>query len=364
MNWQQQQQQQQGVWGGFYYQPMMPVVESKPVVKVPMNVFVGKLPLEVADSFVEKLLNECGRVLKWKRTMDSETNKPKGFGFCTFESAQGATSAVRLLNDFPILNSRILVKVGKKEQAIVDAISPEGPLSPDEQKAMERIQAVVRSTDPQAKADPIQKDIEDFRSKQAQRDKALEDERRRKLQAKIETMKPPAAKKAKVEIEEAPEPTPLAAGAKLGFGLKGPSKKKIPASSSPIFAVEEDAKPRQLQTLEYDDEEDAEEDRAIAEQIPTESEALFALPVDWGEVETATIVRTKLRPLIAKKIGEYLGQEEATLIDFVATQLENRATPSAIADELALVLEDDAYEKRQQQEEEGEEGEQQQQQEG
>ena len=60
------------------------------------------------------------------------------------------------------------------------------------------------------------------------------------------------------------------------------------------------------------------------------------------QVERHAIVRSKLRPWVAKKIAEYLGEEEPTLIDFVLSCLDRRARPEEILDELALVLEEDA----------------------
>lgn len=53
-------------------------------------------------------------------------------------------------------------------------------------------------------------------------------------------------------------------------------------------------------------------------------------------------MRAKLRPWVAKKIAEYLGEEEPTLIDFVCSCLDRRADPREILGELALVLDDDA----------------------
>ena len=53
-------------------------------------------------------------------------------------------------------------------------------------------------------------------------------------------------------------------------------------------------------------------------------------------------MRQKLQPWVAQKMTEYLGEEEPTIIDFVATQLEARVAPTKIEEDLALVLEDDA----------------------
>jgi len=85
-----------------------------------------------------------------------------------------------------------------------------------------------------------------------------------------------------------------------------------------------------------------EEAKQIVSMIPTSKEDLFGYNIDWDIVEEAEIVSKKMKPWVTKKIIEYLGEEEATLIDFVVTKMANRMPPKEILDQLAFVLEDEA----------------------
>lgn len=49
-----------------------------------------------------------------------------------------------------------------------------------------------------------------------------------------------------------------------------------------------------------------------------------------------------MKPWVTKKIVEYLGEEEATLIEFVLAKMSNHMAPQEILDQLAFVLEDEA----------------------
>lgn len=369
--------------------PVMQAVQAPPTTvdlpegaKAPMNVFVGKLPLDVHDSCVEALLKQCGAVLKWKRTVDGETNKAKAFGFCTFGDAQGALSAVELLNDFDLKGQKILVKVGKKEQAVIDdlvtkrraltssttqtyAAAPSGSIqrTPKDEEKLLRLRTFITTVDttqpisatalatlggtdaplPGSKEQMIAEEMAKFRSKQAQRGKELEDERRQKLQDKVKeaqllektigasldsakkrvfSQREGAAKRPKVEA--APAATALDATApKLGFSFGGavaqPKGFRPGLASSSAFGAEEKVAPRELKTLDDDeastpafippppvdssaraatDEDAKKRDRAIAEAIPTDADKLFAANVDWAAVR-------ERRPRLAATLVTY-----------------------------------------------------------
>ncbi|KAJ3197060.1 hypothetical protein HK101_006244 [Irineochytrium annulatum] len=60
------------------------------------TVFVGSITDGVADSWMERILRTCGLVRNWKRVTDSN-GRPKGFGFCIYDSAESVLRALRVL---------------------------------------------------------------------------------------------------------------------------------------------------------------------------------------------------------------------------------------------------------------------------
>lgn len=106
--------------------------------------------------------------------------------------------------------------------------------------------------------------------------------------------------------------------------------------------------------------------KTLVDQIPTDKDALFAFPINWTAVEKVcpylseisvhlrshsrvalnaeqfNIVTDKMHSWVTKKIHEYLGEEEPTMIEFIIKKLRQRAAPQSILDELKLVLDDEA----------------------
>jgi RNA recognition motif-containing protein len=174
--------------------------------------------------------------------------------------------------------------------------------------------------------------------------------------------------------EKAPAP-PVAASApvKLGFGLATKKKETKPATKPKmnIFqsAEEEGSKKtmKELVPLDYTEDEmlavkpmadrvaavaarinaqhqpkPTTDVKSLIEQIPKGKAELFAYPINWSIVDTRGLIESKMKQWVVKKIVEYLGEEEETLIDFVISKLKEHSQPDAILEELALVLEEDA----------------------
>ncbi|KAG5187101.1 hypothetical protein JKP88DRAFT_353792 [Tribonema minus] len=162
------------------------------------------------------------------------------------------------------------------------------------------------------------------------------------------------AAEAAVRVEESRK-RPAGAGSGLGFSLAAKAAKRGSGSSvAGMFGLEgeeERAPSRPVVPIDYDDGGAAaaapgggrkDRDKVLVDMIPKDKDALFAYPLDWGVVTSHGIVANKMRPWVVRKIREYLGEEEPTLIDFVCAKLEARAPPQAVLDELRLVLEEDA----------------------
>uniref|UniRef100_A0A3Q2QCF8 RNA binding motif protein 25 n=1 Tax=Fundulus heteroclitus TaxID=8078 RepID=A0A3Q2QCF8_FUNHE len=60
--------------------------------------------------------------------------------------------------------------------------------------------------------------------------------------------------------------------------------------------------------------------KSLIEKIPTSRPELFSYPLDWAMVDS-TLMDRRIRPWINKKIIEYIGEEEPTLVDFVCSKV-------------------------------------------
>lgn len=78
--------------------------------------------------------------------------------------------------------------------------------------------------------------------------------------------------------------------------------------------------------------------KSLIEKIPTEKNALFAYQLDWSAIDN-NLMEKKIRPWINKKIIEYIGEPEPTLVDFICSKVMAGSQPQVILEDVQMVFE-------------------------
>ncbi|WFD42465.1 hypothetical protein MPSI1_001110 [Malassezia psittaci] len=66
------------------------------------NRTVGNIPYDISEEQLVNVFSEVGRVVAFRLVSDKEQGKFKGYGFCEYEDAETAASAVRNLNEVEV----------------------------------------------------------------------------------------------------------------------------------------------------------------------------------------------------------------------------------------------------------------------
>jgi len=115
-------------------------------------------------------------------------------------------------------------------------------------------------------------------------------------------------------------------------------------------ASEDMKKKRPLVPLDYEEKKkpsklSVEDKRAaikqLIDQIPTEKSELFAWKMDWDQVDQS-LLDSRVKPWVNKKISEYIGEEEPTLTDFICQKVMTKSSAQSILTDVAMVLDDEA----------------------
>ncbi|KAL3083102.1 hypothetical protein niasHS_010904 [Heterodera schachtii] len=76
-------------------------------------------------------------------------------------------------------------------------------------------------------------------------------------------------------------------------------------------------------------------------RIPTDKAKLFSFEVCWEFVDE-NLMEQRVRPWVNKKICEYIGEEEQSLVAFICEKIANKSTADEILQDLSMVLDDEA----------------------
>lgn len=171
-----------------------------------------------------------------------------------------------------------------------------------------------------------------------------EAKRRKEEEAAVERKRAAEEERRRKEIEE--EQRMAAVNMDLNLG----SAKK----------AHEERKPTDSRVAENEDGEESDEDdsfglkhqkrmreeinKKIMDMVPSDKDELFGFQVDWSVVSRYKVIEEKIQPWVVKKVVDFLGEEEPTLISFIVGEFKARPTPEDLVKKLEGALGEEAIE--------------------
>ncbi|KHN75713.1 Cleavage stimulation factor subunit 2 [Toxocara canis] len=73
------------------------------------SIFVGNLPYSAREQDIADFFGQIGPVVNVRIVFDRETGRPRGFGFCEFETEDAAEKAVGRMNNADFMGRQIRV---------------------------------------------------------------------------------------------------------------------------------------------------------------------------------------------------------------------------------------------------------------
>ena len=76
--------------------------------------------------------------------------------------------------------------------------------------------------------------------------------------------------------------------------------------------------------------------KELIDSIPTSKAELLACPVRWVHVDEA-LIEQRIRPWVEKKLAEYIGDDEPSLVSFICERVSTQCDPNRLLADLAMV---------------------------
>ncbi|XP_071707231.1 RNA-binding motif protein 25-like isoform X2 [Rutidosis leptorrhynchoides] len=81
--------------------------------------------------------------------------------------------------------------------------------------------------------------------------------------------------------------------------------------------------------------------KQLIDTIPKTKDELFSYPINWA-IYDKNGLHERMRPWISKKITEFLGEEETTLVDYIVSSTQEHVTAHEMLERLLSILDDEA----------------------
>eukprot|EP00794_Sanderia_malayensis_P019916 gene19916-21863_t len=170
---------------------------------------------------------------------------------------------------------------------------------------------------------------------------------------------PVGVKRESEEEEEVEQPSKKKTT--IGFGLKATtvsqtSNKKLESifNAKEEEQSSEDQPKKKLSKIETKEEEEEEKKKAassadekkktirnLIEKIPTGKDELFQYPIKMDMIDQS-LVEKRIKPWVNKKIFEYIGEQEPTLVEFICSKVMAKSLPKNILEDVEMVLDEEA----------------------
>ena len=87
--------------------------QKEKITEVYKKLYIGKIPNDMKDNLIERLLKWCGSIESWKRAIDTNGN-PKAFGYCEFEDIESAIVCFKTMNGLQVGDNSLVVNADSK----------------------------------------------------------------------------------------------------------------------------------------------------------------------------------------------------------------------------------------------------------
>lgn len=75
--------------------------------------------------------------------------------------------------------------------------------------------------------------------------------------------------------------------------------------------------------------------KELIDALPTHKSELFKYEIAWEHLDEAFIAQ-RIKPWVEKKIREYIGDEEPSLVAFICERVQARSEPTRLLGDLAM----------------------------